>query len=78
MKAAQITQYGDASVVTVHPDTARPAAGSGKVLVEVHAASLNPVDSSIRLGYMHPMAPLTFPGNPRDRRCRCRRGGGTR
>jgi NADPH:quinone reductase-like Zn-dependent oxidoreductase len=31
------------------------------VLVEVRAASLNPVDSGIRLGYMHKMAPLQFP-----------------
>jgi NADPH:quinone reductase-like Zn-dependent oxidoreductase len=31
------------------------------VLVEVHAASLNPADSSIRLGYMHQMMPLHFP-----------------
>jgi NADPH:quinone reductase-like Zn-dependent oxidoreductase len=61
MKAAQITQYGDASVVAVRKDIPRPSAGGGKVLVEVHAASLNPVDSSIRLGYMHQMAPLPFP-----------------
>jgi len=61
MKAAQITQYGDANVVAVRPDAPRPTAATGKVLVEVHAASLNPVDSSIRQGYMHQMAPLTFP-----------------
>lgn len=61
MKAAQITQYGDASVVAVKQDVPRPTAGGGKVLVEVHAASLNPADSSIRLGYMHKMAPLHFP-----------------
>jgi NADPH:quinone reductase-like Zn-dependent oxidoreductase len=61
MKAAQITRYGDASVVTINPDVPRPAAVNGKVLVEVHAASLNPVDSFIRLGYMHQMMPLQFP-----------------
>ena len=61
MKAAQIMQYGDASVVAVKQDVPRPTAGGGKVLVEVHAASLNPADSSIRLGYMHQMAPLHFP-----------------
>jgi NADPH:quinone reductase-like Zn-dependent oxidoreductase len=61
MKAAQITQYGDASVVAVTKDAPRPAVGPGQVLVEVHAASLNPADSAIRMGYMHTMAPLHFP-----------------
>jgi alcohol dehydrogenase len=61
LKSAQITQYGDASVVEVKADVPRPLAGGGKVLVEVNAASLNPVDSSIRQGYMHRMAPLHFP-----------------
>jgi NADPH:quinone reductase-like Zn-dependent oxidoreductase len=61
MKAAQITQYGDASVVAIRQDVPRPPTGGGKVLVEIHAASLNPADSSIRMGYMHQMMPLTFP-----------------
>jgi len=61
MRAAQITQYGDAGVVTVTPEVPSPAGGGGNVLVEVHAASLNPADSSIRQGYMHQMAPLRFP-----------------
>lgn len=61
MKAAQITQYGDASVVAIRQDVPRPPMGGGKVLVEVHAASLNPADSSIRMGYMHQMIPLHFP-----------------
>jgi alcohol dehydrogenase len=60
MKAAQITQYGDAGVVKVVTDAARPSA-DGRVLVEVHAASLNPADSAIRAGYMHAFAPLQFP-----------------
>jgi NADPH:quinone reductase-like Zn-dependent oxidoreductase len=61
MKAAQITQYGDAGVVTISQDVPRPPAGKAAVLVEVHAASLNPADSFIRLGYMHKMMPLHFP-----------------
>ena len=61
MKAASIMQYGDAGVVAVAPDSPRPHAGGGKVLVEVHAASLNPADSAIRAGYMQQMAPLAFP-----------------
>jgi len=61
MKAAQIRKYGDAGVVTIAPDAPRPSAGGGRVLVEIHAASLNPADSAIRAGYMHAMAPLQFP-----------------
>jgi NADPH:quinone reductase-like Zn-dependent oxidoreductase len=61
MKAAQITQYGDANVITIPLDVPRPSTDGGKVLVEVHAASVNPADSAIRSGYMHQMMPLHFP-----------------
>ncbi|MGO8695452.1 MAG: NADP-dependent oxidoreductase [Rectinemataceae bacterium] len=61
MKAVRIEGYGDASVIEVKSDTPKPKAGPGQVLVEVHAASLNPVDSMVRLGYMKEMAPLEFP-----------------
>jgi alcohol dehydrogenase len=60
MKAARISRYGDAGVVAVE-ETPRPPLAPGKVLIEVHAASLNPADSMIRLGYMQQMAPLAFP-----------------
>jgi alcohol dehydrogenase len=61
MKAAQITQYGDANVVNVIHDVPRPSAGEGKVLVEVHAAGLNPVDSKVRSGFMHQVVAIHFP-----------------
>jgi alcohol dehydrogenase len=61
MKAAQITQYGDAGTVAIKADVQRPTPAQGAVLVEVHAASLNPADSAIRMGYMHQMMPLHFP-----------------
>ena len=61
MKAVQISQYGDVSVVTVTSNAPKPAAGEGKVLVEVKAASLNPIDSMLRMGYLAKMVPLSFP-----------------
>lgn len=60
MKAAQIHEYGDPSVISV-VDIPSPAAGDGQVLVRVHAASLNPFDTTIRAGYMQQAIPLTFP-----------------
>lgn len=60
MKAAQITEYGDASVVHI-TEVAQPQAAAGQVLVEVYAASLNPFDSTIRSGYMKDSTPLQFP-----------------
>lgn len=60
MKAAQINEYGDASVVTV-VEVDKPTVSEGKVLVRVNASSLNPVDSAIRSGYFHQMMPLEFP-----------------
>lgn len=60
MKAAQISEYGDASIIKIN-EVDKPALDAGKVLVEVHAASINPVDSAIRSGYMQQDAPLTFP-----------------
>ena len=61
MKAVQISQYGDASVLTVTADAPKPTVAEGKVLVEVHAASVNPIDSIIRSGAYAKMMPLAMP-----------------
>ncbi len=42
-------------------DAPEPIIAAGKVLVEVYAAGLNPVDWKIREGYLQQMAPLQFP-----------------
>lgn len=60
MKAAQFDSYGDSSVIDVR-DAAKPAVSAGHVLVGVHAASLNRIDSAIRSGAMRQMIPLQFP-----------------
>jgi alcohol dehydrogenase len=60
MQAAQISTYGDASVVKI-TDIETPTPSEGQVLVEVHAASINPFDTAIRAGYMQEMIPLELP-----------------
>ena len=61
MKAAQISSYGGPEVLSVSSDAARPKRGEAQLLVEVRAASLNPVDIAVRSGMMHQMLPLQFP-----------------
>jgi alcohol dehydrogenase len=61
MKAAQINGYGGKEVLMVTPDAPKPKAGEGQVLVEVHAAAVNPFDWKLREGYMKDFIPLTFP-----------------
>lgn len=60
MKAAQISQYGDASVIQINTIDV-PTPTKGQALVEVHASSLNPFDTTIRAGYMKDVIPLQFP-----------------
>ncbi len=60
MKAAQFNTYGDPSVINI-TEVDKPAVGEGMVLVEVHAASLNPFDTKIRAGYMKDFIPLNLP-----------------
>jgi NADPH:quinone reductase-like Zn-dependent oxidoreductase len=60
MKAAQINSYGDASVMQIN-EIEKPTVTDSKVEVEVHAASLNPFDSSVRSGYMQENIPLQLP-----------------
>ena len=61
MKAVQINQYGDNSVIEINEEAAKPEVSAGKVLVEVHAASVNPADWKIREGYLKEMLQLEFP-----------------
>ncbi|CAG0991039.1 MAG: NADPH:quinone reductase [Candidatus Methanoperedens nitroreducens] len=60
MKAAQIKNYGGSEVVKIN-NAPKPSVSRGRLLIEVHASGVNPVDWKIREGYMKQMAPLQFP-----------------
>ncbi len=61
MKSAQITRYGNTSEVIKINQTNAPNLSTGKVLVKVQVAGINPIDWKIREGYMQQMIHLQFP-----------------
>jgi NADPH:quinone reductase-like Zn-dependent oxidoreductase len=60
MKAAAFSAYGGPEVLKIM-DIETPKPGPGEVLVEVRAASVNPVDWKIRQGMLKDFFPVTFP-----------------
>jgi NADPH:quinone reductase-like Zn-dependent oxidoreductase len=62
MKSAQINRYVSSDVIEIKQNTtASLPISSGKILVDVKASGVNPVDWKIREGYMQQMIPLQFP-----------------
>lgn len=61
MKAAQISKYGDKDALFINDDAARPVPTEGQVLVEVHAAAVNPFDLTVREGRARSMVELDLP-----------------
>lgn len=61
MKAGQYSRYGGPEVIEINDNAPKPSAGKGQVLVEVHGASLNPFDVTLRSGYLKERIPLKFP-----------------
>jgi alcohol dehydrogenase len=56
MKAAQISEFGHAEVVKV-VDIPQPEVGPDQILVQVHAASINPFDTIVREGGLSSLQP---------------------
>ncbi len=59
MRAAQISQYGHADAIKLK-NMPKPKAGKGQLVIEVHASSINPVDSAVREGFFQVPLPTTL------------------
>lgn len=64
MKAVQISQYGESDVAKINENVSEPLLKEGQILVEVHAASINPFDAKIRSGLYKDSMPMQFPYIP--------------
>lgn len=58
MKAAIIKDYGKQVEIEEVP---MPELSEDSVMIEVHAASINPIDNIVKAGYMKDMMPISFP-----------------
>lgn len=63
MQAVQIETFGGPEVLRV-AEVARPVPGPGELLVRVHAASVNPVDTSARAGRVQDITNAKVPYIP--------------
>jgi alcohol dehydrogenase len=61
MKSAQIKKYGGSEVIEINQSTSEPTVSSGKVLVIIKAAGVNPADWKIREGGLQQLVSLQFP-----------------
>ncbi len=61
MKALQITGYGDVKNNLVFSEVEKPTVKDNQVLIEIHSASVNPIDYKIIEGLLKQIRKLTFP-----------------
>lgn len=60
MKAFVVSRYGKANSVEA-VELPEPELGDGEVMVQIHAASVNPLDLKIRNGELKPLLPYKLP-----------------
>ena len=64
MKAIQYNAFGNSDVITLN-EIAKPEIKNGnEILIKVKAASVNPLDIKIRMGFMQKMRPVQLPFTP--------------
>jgi NADPH:quinone reductase-like Zn-dependent oxidoreductase len=63
MSAVQIRRFGGPDVLEVQ-EVPRPQPGPGELLVRVHAAAINPVDTGVRAGHAQDLADARLPYIP--------------
>ncbi len=63
MKAVQVHNYGEPEVLRFE-EAPRPTAGSGELLIRVHAVSVNAIDWKARAGHLKDVFPLPLPYIP--------------
>ena len=63
MKAIRVHAYGGAEQLRLEV-APQPRVESGKVLVRIHAASVNPIDFKLASGNMRQIMPISFPWIP--------------
>ncbi|GAB4058483.1 NADP-dependent oxidoreductase [Catellatospora paridis] len=63
MKVIRFHEHGDAGTMQLD-DVEQPTPGSGQVLIKVAGTSFNPVDASIRAGYLRQVFPVALPHTP--------------
>ena len=61
MKALQITGYGDVKNNLVFSEVEKPTIKDNQVLIEIHSASVNPIDYKIIEGILKQIRKLNFP-----------------
>ncbi|WP_299006505.1 NADP-dependent oxidoreductase [uncultured Shewanella sp.] len=61
MKALRMTQYGDIETSLAFQEMAIPQPADNEILVKVHAASINPIDSKILRGDFKALKKIEFP-----------------
>ena len=61
MKSIQIRRYGISDVVEINNTASVPDVSTGKILLNIKASGVNPVDWKIREGHFQQMIPLQFP-----------------